>query len=58
MCITAEALALFLNLLSPEIIETRPGQVLVHATEGTAVWEKQEDLWCTKAPQDEAAARL
>ncbi len=56
MCITIEALALFLNMLSPEIVETQPGRVLVHADAGTAVWEERGALWCTDAPDKTANA--
>ena len=57
MCLTAEALALFLNLLSPEIVSTEPGRVIVHAAEGDVHWIARADAWCTMAPQIEAMAR-
>lgn len=59
MCITAEALALFLNLLSPDIITTEAGRITVHATEAEAVWVlTADDEWCTMAPQIDRMARF
>ncbi len=59
MCITAEALALFLNLLNPDLIATDAGRITVHATERDAVWVlTDEDEWCTMAPQIDRLARF
>ncbi|SFK04258.1 hypothetical protein [Celeribacter neptunius] len=50
MCISAEALALFLNLiLAP--VTSEPGRIIVHAEEMDAHWVQLEDRWCTMAPQ-------
>lgn len=57
MCLTAEALALFLNLLSPQIVSTEPGRVIVHASAGDVHWVARADEWCTMAPQIDAMAR-
>ena len=51
MCLTAEALALFLNLLPPGIVETTPGRIIVHAEMGEAHWVANDERWCTMAPQ-------
>ncbi|MBV7396531.1 hypothetical protein [Mameliella sediminis] len=51
MCLTAEALALFLNLLTPQMIDSSPGRFVIHATERSAHWVAVEDRWCTMAPQ-------
>ena len=49
MCLTAEMLALFLNLLDPTRISTESGQITVHATEGDVEWQRVDDKWCTDA---------
>ncbi|WP_168797850.1 hypothetical protein [Pacificoceanicola onchidii] len=50
MCLSAEALAVFLNMLSASIITTEPGLVIVNATDGPMHWVAYEDAWCTKDP--------
>lgn len=62
MCISAEALALFLNLLSFDMINTdHPGRIIVEAETRSAHWVHQSSLgrdeWCTMAPQLDAMAR-
>ena len=51
MCISFEAFALFLNLLPSEIVETSPGQIIIHAEVRPAVWQVVDDQWCTEAPE-------
>jgi len=59
MCLTAEALALFLNLLDPELIATEAGRITIRATDRDAVWVlTHEDEWCTMAPQIDRLARF
>lgn len=58
MCITAEALALFLNILAMDNITTEPGRVVIHAEASDAHWVAVEDEWCTMAPQLESMARM
>lgn len=58
MCLTAEALALFLNLLNPQIITTEPGLITIDATAKSAVWVETGDKWCTRAPQIDRVARF
>ncbi|MEL6550679.1 MAG: hypothetical protein AAFQ54_10595 [Pseudomonadota bacterium] len=59
MCISLEALALFLTLVGSDLVTTEPGRITVHATATDAHWTPNaEDLWCTGAPQEDAAARL
>lgn len=50
MCLTAEALALFLNLLAPEVIQTEPDRIIIHATAHQTHWVAVGDEWCTIAP--------
>ncbi|MXQ08872.1 hypothetical protein GQ651_13520 [Alphaproteobacteria bacterium GH1-50] len=56
MCITPQALIAFLSLLSPEIVESAPARVVVHADVGPTVWVAEDDLWCTDAPDRASAA--
>lgn len=59
MCLTAEALALFLNLLNPNLIAMEAGRITIHATERDAVWVLTDaDEWCTMAPQIDRLARF
>lgn len=58
MCLTAEALALFLNLLSMDDITTSPGRIVIHAQASDAHWVAVEDEWCTLAPQLDAMDRM
>ncbi|SDI19974.1 hypothetical protein [Aliiruegeria lutimaris] len=58
MCLTTEALLLFINLLSPQIVEIADDRVIIHAETRDAVWEARADQWCTQAPRIDAALRL
>ena len=56
MCLTTEALALFLNMiLAP--VTTEPGRIIVHAEERDAHWGRfeaagAEETWCTELTED------
>lgn len=58
MCLTSEALFLFLSLLSPDIVERSEDRIVVHAEVRDAVWLAREDKWCSAAPRIDAALRL
>ncbi len=58
MCLTAEALFLFLSVLPTEIVEVSDTRITVAAETREAVWLAKEDEWCTSAPQIDAAIRL
>lgn len=60
MCLTTEALVLFLNLLAPEMIRQEPGRLIVMATTRDAHWVARDgaDRWCTMAPQIDRMERL
>ncbi|TDK46238.1 hypothetical protein [Antarcticimicrobium luteum] len=59
MCLTTDALVLFLNLTNPDLIAAEAGRITVHATERDAVWVlTDDDLWCTMAPQIDRLARF
>ncbi len=51
MCLTAEALALFLNMIVVSEITMEPGRIVVHADARQAHWVAVGDEWCTMAPQ-------
>ncbi|RYH10528.1 hypothetical protein [Tropicimonas sp. IMCC6043] len=57
MCLSPEALMLFLSLLPQHIVETGPDRIVVHAELRDAVWLAREEEWCTAAPQVDAALR-
>jgi hypothetical protein len=59
MCLTAEALALFLNLIAFDLVTTDPGRIVVAATAGDVHWvQAPDDRWCTMGPQLDRMARL
>lgn len=65
MCLTTSALALFLTLVGPENVSPEDGRMIVHATTRDAHWviqtgatHKNEDIWCTMAPQLDRMARI
>jgi hypothetical protein len=58
MCLSAHALALFLNLLDPSIVTTESGRITVLATERPVVWVRGEEKWCTMGPQISRMARF
>lgn len=50
MCLTTQALMLFIGLLPPEIVTVADAQVTVAATSGEVIWDNFDDKWCTVAP--------
>ena len=58
MCLTAEALALFLNMIAAPDITMEPGRIVVHAETRDAHWVSVEDEWCTMAPQIDRMIRF
>ena len=48
MCLSLEALVVFLNLLNPAMVSTSDDAILVHATEGTVRWVSVQGQWCTE----------
>lgn len=58
MCLTTEALMLFLSLLPPEIVETGEDRIVVRAEVRDAVWTPRGEKWCTAARDMGAAFRL
>lgn len=58
MCLTAEALAVFLNIIGLQHVSTEPGRIIVHAESADVHWVLDADEWCTMAPQLDRLARL
>lgn len=58
MCLTAEALALFLNMIVGPDISMEPGRIIVHAETRDAHWVSVDDEWCTMAPQIDRMIRF
>lgn len=52
MCLTAQALALFLSMLPSDRIESDTHTVTILADVGPAIWVPVADKWCTEAPSD------
>ncbi|MEM1429821.1 MAG: hypothetical protein AAGG09_10215 [Pseudomonadota bacterium] len=58
MCLSAHALAVFLNLLAFETIHATPDRIIVRAAVRDAHWVPVADRWCTMAPQIDRMARF
>ena len=58
MCLTTEALLIFLNLLPRDIVEMGQDQITVRAETRDAVWTAEGDKWCTAAPQLDKSIRF
>lgn len=58
MCLSAEALALFLNIIGTDLVTTEAERIIVHATEGDVTYVAHADIWCTMGPQLDQRARL
>lgn len=58
MCLTPEALALFLNMLDPAVIDTEAERIIIRAERQETVWEMVGDLWCTDARHPERLVEM
>ena len=58
MCISAEALAVFLNLIMVSDLTVAQDRIIIHATERDAHWVAVDDQWCTMAPQIDRMERF
>ena len=50
MCLSTDALILFLNLIGLDMTTAGPNAITVHATSGDVHWYHVVDEWCTAAP--------
>ncbi|GGE47723.1 hypothetical protein [Actibacterium pelagium] len=53
MCISIEALVLFLSFLPQDRILIAEDRVIVNADIGRVVYEPTGDLWCAERPRSE-----
>ena len=60
MCLSAEALAVFLNLIAFDGITMEPGRIIIPAELNEAHWVRvdADDKWCTMAPQLDRIVRF
>ena len=50
MCLSTQALLLFISLLPHEIVEPSSNEVVIAADTGDVEWENFDGEWCTVAP--------
>lgn len=50
MCLTTEAMFLFVTLISPDIVKPDAARILIEAEVGPVEWVHYEGLWCTDGP--------
>lgn len=48
MCLTTEAFALFLNLISSDLITSEPGRITINAEVAKVRWIATGEHWCTE----------
>ncbi|MGR3804303.1 hypothetical protein [Marinibacterium profundimaris] len=61
MCLSTQALVMFLNLIGADIVTSEPGRIVVHATTADVHWvarADEADRWCTMGPQIDRLARF
>lgn len=58
MCLTTEALALFVNLISLDLIDTMPDRIVIRAETRDVHWVAVGEQWCTMAPQIDRLIRF
>ncbi len=52
MCLTTQALLLFLSLLPEERIEMTESRVVIRAETGAVIWQYGGEAWCTDSPHN------
>ncbi len=57
MCLSTEALILFLSLLPQEIVTPSGDTVIIAAETATVSWDHFDGQWCTTAPYLAAAPK-
>lgn len=58
MCLTLDALVVFLNLIGLDIVTTEPGRFIVHAEQGNIHWVETDGEYCAQRPQFEQKVRF
>ena len=55
MCLSTQALFLFISLLPQEIVKPSGDEVMIAATTGDVIWKNFDGEWCTVAPLKRAS---
>ena len=50
MCLSTQALLLFISMLPQEIVHSSTSDVVIAAEVGDVTWESFDGEWCTVAP--------
>ncbi len=50
MCLSTQALFLFISLLPQEIVKPSPSEIMIAADAGDVSWANFDGEWCTVAP--------
>ena len=58
MCLTLDALIVFLNIIGPQMVSSEPGRFIIHAKDGDTHWVETDAVWCTMGPQLDRMARF
>lgn len=56
MCLSTQALLLFVSMLPQEIVYPSSNEIMIAAEAGDVTWESFDGLWCTIAPLVSAAS--
>lgn len=55
MCLSTQALLLFISLLPQEIVQPGSNQIIIAADTGDVTWDSFDGEWCTIAPFERAS---
>lgn len=58
MCLTKEALLVFLGMLAPELIDIGDERIVVRAETRDVIWTARGEEWCTPGPKLDRSMRL
>ena len=50
MCLSTQALLLFISMLPQELVHPSPDEITIAADAGDVTWENFDGEWCTVAP--------
>jgi hypothetical protein len=50
MCLSTQALVLFISMLPQEIVTQSANQIIIAAETGHVTWDSFDGEWCTVAP--------
>lgn len=58
MCLSTEALMLFISLIGFDLTTRHEARITVHAEMGDVHWIAREDQWCAERPERTARAEM